>query len=98
MNSNPTLYLHIYQNELKPDTIKTVADLCRKAPEGKTKLIVCVVTDQDEVVFVESNLRPLTVSRGLLHRFDKTLGEDHYRIKRTDCQPPPRRWVPQNKG
>ena len=92
------LYLHIYQNELKPDTIKTVADLCRKAPEGKTKLIVCVVTDQDEVVFVESNLRPLTVSRGLLHRFDKTLGEDHYRIKRTDCQPPPRRWVPQNKG
>ena len=92
------LYLHIYQNELKPDTIKTVADLCRKAPEGKTKLIVCVVTDKDEVVFVESNLRPLTVSRGLLHRFDKTLGEDHYRIKRTDCQPPPRRWVPQNKG
>ena len=92
------LYLHIYQNEIAPDTVKTVAGLCRKAPEGKTKLIVCVVTDKDEVVFVESNLRPITVSRGLLHRIDETLGENHYRIKRTDCQPPPRRWVPQNKG
>ncbi len=92
------LYLHVYQKDVTSATVKELAELCRKAPEGKTKIIVCVVTDKDEVVFVESNLRPITVSRGLLHRFDETLGVDRYRIKRTDCQPPPRRWVPQNKG
>ena len=92
------LYLHVYQNDVTSAKVSELADLCRKAPEGKTKIIVCVVTDKDEVVFVESNLRPITVSRGLLHRFDETLGGDRYRIKRTDCQPPPRRWIPQNKG
>ena len=91
------LYLHIFQNELKPDTIAQTARLCRNAPEGKTKIIVCVVTDKNEVVFVESNLRPITVSRGLLHRFDETLGADHYRIKRTACKEPKRRWIPKNK-
>ena len=92
------IYLHIYQNEIKADTVKDVSTLCRNAPEGKTRIIVCVVTEKDEVVFVESNLRPITVSRGLLHRFDETLGKDRYRIKRSACQEPPRRWVPQNKG
>ena len=83
---------------MKPDTISQCAKLCTNAPEGKTRIIVCVVTDKDEVVFVESNLRPITVSRGLLHRFDELLGEDHYRIKRTACKEPQRRWIPPKKG
>ncbi len=91
------LYIHLYQNELRPGAVQEVARLCKNAPEGKTRIIVCVVTDKDEVVFVESDLRPITVSRGLLHRFDEVLGSDRYRIKRTPCQDPPRRWIPKDK-
>ncbi|MBR7155194.1 MAG: DNA polymerase III subunit alpha, partial [Lentisphaeria bacterium] len=91
------LYLHIYQKELQPETLTKLAEMCRNAAPGKTNIVLCVVTDDDQVVFVESHLAAICLTTRMLNRIDTLLGKDRYRLKRTECQEPKRRWVPRNQ-
>ena len=85
------LYLHLYENEMQPDTLKTLAGLCRNSGPGTTRLILCLVGAK-ETVFVESGLPPCRCSAALLRRCDTLLGAKHYRIKPREVAPPPRVW------
>ncbi|MBO5645234.1 MAG: hypothetical protein J6S90_08295, partial [Lentisphaeria bacterium] len=86
------LFLHIYQNELKQGVLKELAEIFRNADEGKTKLYLCIVTDTDDVVFVEPRTPSIKLTKAMLDRATALLGEDHYRIKPAACTPPPKRW------
>ena len=87
------LYLHIYEKDLKPDTLKNLAALCRsrQVPENGTRTILCLVNDR-ETVFVESGLKGLRVDMGMLKKVENLLGMKNYRIKPKEVAPPPRVW------
>ena len=88
-----TLYLHVYQNELKPDTLSALAELCRNRvdPEKGARMVLCVVTSDDRTVFVETRAK-FRVDMGLLHGVEKLLGAGRYQIQATEIAPPPRKW------
>ena len=86
------LFLHIYEKELKPGTLKELSELCRaNAFKGGADVILCIVNDK-ETVFVESGLPPVRVSMRLLNRCEELLGAKNYRIKAKEVPPPPRIW------
>jgi DNA polymerase-3 subunit alpha len=86
------LYLHIYRKNLKPDTLKQLADICRKkvVPHG-AKLILCLA-DPQETVFVESRIGEIHVDMELLSECEKLLGSRCYRIKSKEIVPVRRGW------
>ena len=88
------LYLHVYQNELQPDTLTRLAELCRsrQTREKGARLILCVVTPEDRTVFVESRFDAIRVDGGLLAGAEKLLGPGRYQIKPLPVAPPPRVW------
>ena len=90
------LYLHIYQDKLAPDTLSSLAGVFKDAAPGTTSLIICVVTADQDVVFVESHMPKILLTRAMLKQVDQLLGENSYRIKSKECKEPPRRWVPQH--
>ena len=89
-----TLYLHVYQNELKPDTLSALAELCKrhKVKEHGARMILCVVTSDDRTVFVEVRGAQFRVDMSLLHGVEKLLGAGRYQIQATEIAPPPRKW------
>ena len=91
------LYLHVFQRDLKPDTLSKLAALCRSRrvpPKGRgAKVIVCVVTEDERMVFVESRLDPVLVDEAMLKAAEKLLGPRRYQIKPSAPPPPPRQWT-----
>jgi len=86
------LFLHIYEKDLQPDTLKKLADLFRaNAASGGAGVVLCIVNDK-ETVFVESGLPPVRVNMSLLKKCDTLLGVKNYRIKAKEVPPPPRIW------
>ncbi|MBR7121669.1 MAG: DNA polymerase III subunit alpha [Lentisphaeria bacterium] len=89
------LFLHIYENDLKPDTLGKLAEICRRAvvPKGSSgaKLILCLVNGR-ETVFVESGLGDICVKSSMLEKVEKLIGSKNYRIKPKEVAPPPRVW------
>ena len=87
------LYLHIYEKDLQPDTLKKLAELCRAnvVPKG-AKLILCIVNSR-ETVFVESHIGDIGVNMGFLKKCEELLGVKNFRIKPKEVQPPPRVWT-----
>jgi len=88
------LYLHIYEKELQPDTLKKLASLCRKncvSGYHGVRLILCIVNEK-ETVFVESGMDGLCVSMKMLEQIESLLGARRFRIKPKEVAPPPRVW------
>ena len=91
------IYLHIYEKELKPDTLTKLAALCRakRVPQGSkgAKLMLCVVTADNRTVFVESNLEHVLVDAAMLREVENLLGPRRFQIKACEVAPPPRQWT-----
>ena len=87
------LYLHIYQKDLKPDTLKKLAEICKAniVREKGSKLILCIVNGR-ETVFIESHMGNIRVDMAFLKRCEALLGAKNFRIKAKELAPPPRMW------
>ena len=87
------LFLHIYENNLTPETLPELAKLCKNnvVKEKGAKLILCIVNDR-ETVFIESRMGDIRVDARFLKKCEKLLGEKNYRIKAREVAPPPRVW------
>ena len=85
------LYLHLYTAKHPASVRAEVAKLCRDNP-GDTKLLVCMVNDRDEVVYIEAR-NGVNVTGNMLREFDRLLGRGCYRVRVKEAQARPR-WTP----
>ena len=85
------LYLHLYTTKHSASVRAEVAKLCRDNP-GDTKLLVCMVNDRDEVVYIEAR-NGVNVTGNMLREFDRLLGRGCYRVRVKEAQARPR-WTP----
>ena len=81
------LHIHLYENELKEDTLSLVAKLVRRH-HGSVPTVLCVIMKNGKVVFIEpSRDFAVRVTPALIEELDRLLGRDHYRIKASDRVP-----------
>ncbi len=88
------LYLHLTRGKTAIETQKQLVALLRQNP-GDVTVKLCLVSDDDSVVFLESKSIAVEVSMALLSGIDELLGKGHYRIKAKEFIAAPRRvWRP----
>ena len=84
------LYLHVFAADCNREHLRELAAVCAEN-DGDARLMICVVREDDSVVFVESLKSRIRVTAALLARIDALLGPDRYRINPKPCVAPPRR-------
>ena len=87
-------YIHLFRGDadLKSKS-RQLVDLFKSRP-GNTRVKICLLGEDDSVVFLESQSLAVTVSQELLDAVDRILGVDHYRIKAKEYNPERRRFWP----
>ena len=87
------LYLHIYQKDIRHDTLKKLAEICRQnlVKEKGSELVLCIVNGR-ETVFIESHMGKIRVDMEFLKKCEGLLGAKNFRIKAKELAPPPRMW------
>lgn len=84
------IHLHFFEKNNDHNLLHQVDELCRANP-GRTNLVLCVKTLDDEVAFIEtSERRNVCVSEHFLNNVRQLLGHDSFRLK-PDTKLPERR-------
>ena len=87
-------YLHLRSGKYSRKDLETLTGLFSASP-GKTKLMICLVKEDDSVVFIESHMGGITVTSEIIGRIEALFGKDSYRIKPApDRKPFVRKWTP----
>ena len=89
------LYLHYYQEKIAPEGVRELCEAFRRLPDGKARVILCVVRKDDSVVYIEAG-REVTVTRGFLADAERILGRGRLKIVPTEVPPPRPRWNREN--
>ena len=87
-------YLHLHSGKYTKDDLQRLAELLRNSP-GKTKLMICLVKEDDTVIFIESFKAGVSLSASLLKEIETLFGKGCYRIKASaDRRPFVKKWTP----
>ena len=85
-------YLHLYSGKYSADDLKSISEILSNSP-GKTKLMICLVKEDDSVVFIETFKGGVTLTRDILNKIEAILGKGCFRIKpAADRRPFVRKW------
>ncbi len=85
------LHIHIYEGSNSGDDLEKLSRICLENA-GSTKLVICIVCDSGECVFIETNSKHrVDITRELLDSIQNCLGEKRYRLKPAKYVPEPRR-------
>ena len=87
-------YLHLYSGKYTNDDLQKLSQIFRENP-GKTKLMFCLVKEDDTVIFIESFKTGVSLSSDILKKIENIFGKGCYRIKPSaDRRPFVKKWTP----
>ena len=85
------IYLHLFEGRASEKQQQELAELAKASP-GQAKLILCLVRENDTVLFIESGFK-VAVDARFLKSVEGILGKGAFKIKPLPVrQPAPRRW------
>ena len=92
-------YLHIYSGKYSKNDLEKLSKLFSASP-GKTKLFICLVKEDDTVIFIEAMNSKVTITSSMLKEIEAIFGSGCYRIKPSaDRKPFVKKWnKPQDQG
>ena len=87
-------YMHLYSGKYTKDDLQKLSQILTASP-GKTKLMFCLVKEDDTVVFIESYRAKVSLTAKVLKEIEAIFGKGCFRIKPSaDRRPFVKKWTP----